>query len=220
MSSFPGLARYDAMQRAPLGTYSALRRPSPVASQYKRQSEMYGQALRTLSRAARRGDANAAITAIGLRDKANADGYTPGGIGRSEDFGTNVENREQELMRRNQIAEQENSFTRGRLDRRYQSEFDREPVNPGATTGAGYGTPLRREEPVAMGTGDGSSPANARGEFGGRNGDWIDVGQGRATAPAPIAPRMTFAEQDAAARKRSEASGAFGRNNWWSTNRI
>ena len=56
MTEFPRLDRLAEMQRQPLGTFSALRRPSPVASQYKRQAEMYGQALRTLSRAARRGE--------------------------------------------------------------------------------------------------------------------------------------------------------------------
>ncbi len=113
MSMFPGLERNTEMQRQPLGTFSALRRPSPVASQYKRQSEMYGQALRNLSRAARRGDAGAAIDAINLRDKANADGYTPGGISRHEDTLGNIASRERDYVTGAQDFERKNAIDRG-----------------------------------------------------------------------------------------------------------
>lgn len=116
MPSTPRLDRLDAMQRAPLGTFSALRRPSPVATQYKRQAEMYGQALRTLRRAARRGDPNAAMAGIKLRDQANEDGFAPGGIQRSEDFQGNVADREQSLMQRNQDLQAANQ-----LDRKFGS---------------------------------------------------------------------------------------------------
>lgn len=92
----PGLDRLAARQNAPLGTYNALRRPSPVASQYQRQSEMYGQALRNLSRDARRGDAKAAIAAIGIRDKANEDGYAPGSILDSDAIQRDIGQREQD----------------------------------------------------------------------------------------------------------------------------
>lgn len=118
MSDFPGLARNAEMQKHPLGTFSALRRPSPVATQYKRQSEMYGQALRTLTRAARRGDAGAAIEAIKYRDQANADGYSPGGISRSEDTQGNIASREQRMVQEDAIAQKENQFNMGELDRR------------------------------------------------------------------------------------------------------
>lgn len=94
----PGLDRLAAMQRQPFTPFSAMRRSSPVATQYKRQSEMYGQALRTLSRAARRGDAEAAIDAIGLRDTANADGYTPGGIQTFDENQGNIAGREQKYQ--------------------------------------------------------------------------------------------------------------------------
>lgn len=109
----PGLSRLGDMQRAPLGQFSALRRSSPVASQYKRQAEMYGQALRTLSRAARRGDAGAAMDAIKVRNQANDEGFTPGGIGRSEDFQGNVAAREQSMLQRNEDLGGQNRLDRG-----------------------------------------------------------------------------------------------------------
>lgn len=139
----PGLDRQEEMQKAPLGQFNSLRRPSPVATQYKRQSEMYGQALRNLSRAARRGDAEAGIKAIGLRDQANAAGFTPGGIGRSENFQSNVADREQSMLRNNEVVENENA-----LDRR-NTGVDRGSVNQNATLGAGRGTPLSRRSDFA-----------------------------------------------------------------------
>ena len=113
MAAFPGLDRYDAMQRMPFGTFTAMNRPNPVATQYKRQSEMYGQALRNLSRAARRGDLNAGQEAIKLREQANASEFAPGGISRAEDFQGNV-------ARRAQTMEQETAdlATKSELDRR------------------------------------------------------------------------------------------------------
>lgn len=138
MADFTRLDRLAAMQNAPMGSVAtSMRPPSPVASQYKRQAEMYGQALRTLSRAARRGDADAAIKAIGLRDKANLEGFTPGGIGRSEDVQGNIAGREQSIA-----TEAADLETKSRLDRQFGSSALGRTVNPNATTGAGRGTPL------------------------------------------------------------------------------
>lgn len=94
----PGLDRLAAMQQNPMGTFSSLRRASPVASQYKKQSQMYGQALRNLSRAARRGNTDAAIESLNLRDAANMQGFTPGGIQRAENEQVAIAGREQALM--------------------------------------------------------------------------------------------------------------------------
>lgn len=188
MSDFPRLDRLDAMQRAPLGTFSALRRPSPVATQYKRQAEMYGQALRTLSRAARRGDAGAAMSAIELRDKANADGFSPGGIQRKEDFTANVFDREQSLMKRNADLGAANE-----MDRKTSGMvLDRGGVNPNATVGAGRGTPLKNGEEAA--------PTSS----------WDSGSKDNPKYGAETPRKMSFAEQEMEARKKSTLSGAFG----------
>jgi len=129
--STPGLDRLAEMQRQPLGTFSALRRPSPVATQYKRQSEMYGQALRNLSRAARRGDAGAAIDAIKYRDQANEDGFMPGGIRRSEDVPGAIRGREIDRERMTQDLERKDALSR----RPGSVSLSRDTVNPGATSG-------------------------------------------------------------------------------------
>jgi len=107
---------------------TSMKPPSPVASQYKRQAAMYGQALRTLSRAARRGGngrgekgqrqaamaAEAGMKAIELRDKANANGFSPGGIQRYEDVQGNIASRERDYTEGAQDLE-----SKMRLERDY-----------------------------------------------------------------------------------------------------
>lgn len=122
----PGLDRNTEMQKYPVGTFSALRRPSPVASQYRRQSEMYGQALRNLSRAARRGDAKAGIEAVDLLDKAGNRGFSPGGIGSSEDKLQAISRREQDYGVETQNLERKNTLNRSSGD----SVISREPMGP------------------------------------------------------------------------------------------
>jgi hypothetical protein len=122
----PGLDRNAEMQRQPIGTFSALRRPSPVATQYKRQSEMYGQALRALSRAARRGDAGAAIDAIKVRDQANNAGFTPSGIQRNEDVQGNIASREQDYLLGSEDMERKDALSR----RPGSMSLSRDAVNP------------------------------------------------------------------------------------------
>lgn len=84
------LDRYDEIQRRPLGTNTALSAGNTnnlggvAGSQFRRQEAAYGQALRTLNRAARRGDARAAMDAIDVRKEAMGAGFAPGGIRRSE----------------------------------------------------------------------------------------------------------------------------------------
>ena len=123
MATFPGLAQLDAMQRAPLGTYSALRRPSPAGSMYKRQASMYGQALRTLSRAARRGDANAALKAIDVGNDAMSRGFTPGGIRDAQGFQAETQQFENDMAQGAADMGQKE-----RLDRRFAgSVLNRQP---------------------------------------------------------------------------------------------
>ena len=249
------LDRYDASQRAPLGAYSALNRPTPAASQYKRQAALYGQAMRNLSRAARRGDARAALAAIDVSNQAMEDGFAPGGIQRSENMQAGAAGFQQSFEQRANDLENR----RGILDRRLNEdpltaprafnprEWDyaggKSPVNPNATPGAGRGTPIGREQEMpslySTGRGDGSSPDDAMAAGSGNpSGKWVNVGGGPPVNPArrmsfagekshgsdplpwrpPVypAPRRSFAEQEAEARKRSTAAGAFGRRgSWW-----
>lgn len=151
MSAFPGLDRLDAMQRAPLGTYSALNRPSPAASQYKRQAALYGQAMRSLTRAARRGNPDAALKAIAVSDQAMEKGISTGGIRQYGEMEAGAQGFQQSLEQRATDME-----ARSRLDRRFGEEALNAPrtVNPNATPGAGYGTPTggNREEPTSSRT--------------------------------------------------------------------
>ena len=84
------LDRYDEIQRRPLGTNTALSAGNTnnlggvAGSQFRRQEAAYGQALRTLNRAARRGDARAGLQALEVRKEAMGAGFAPGGIRRSE----------------------------------------------------------------------------------------------------------------------------------------
>jgi hypothetical protein len=51
-----------------------------AGSQFRKQESGYARALRILDRQARRGDANSALKAIGVREQANDQGYSPGGV--------------------------------------------------------------------------------------------------------------------------------------------
>lgn len=80
------LDRYDEIQRRPFGTNTALSNGNQngvggsAGNQFRSQNSAYGQALRILNRQARRGDARSALSAIAVRNQANAEGYSPGGI--------------------------------------------------------------------------------------------------------------------------------------------
>lgn len=80
------LERFDLMQKRPFGTNTALSDGTQygvggaVGSQYRRQEQAYGQALRLLNRQARRGNVDAALGVIKLREQAMEGGYAPGGI--------------------------------------------------------------------------------------------------------------------------------------------
>lgn len=87
-----GLDRLTALQNSRFGTSSGVRAPGAntvsgaAGSQYRRQAEDYGVAMRLLRRQARRGDAGSALDAIKLREQANEAGFSPGGIRRKEEF--------------------------------------------------------------------------------------------------------------------------------------
>ena len=163
MPDFARLDRLDAMQRQPMGSIAtSMKQPSPVASQYKRQAAMYGQALRTLSRAARRGGngrgekgqrqaamaAEAGMKAIELRDKANANGFSPGGIQRYEDVQGNIASRERDYTEGAQDLE-----SKMRLERDYgNSVLSRgtPPMRPDAETMEARHTLLMRPDAKTM----------------------------------------------------------------------
>lgn len=83
----------DRITSRPFGQNTALATPVGgygAGDQYRQQAAAYGRALRHLRWAGLRGDVNADIAAIGLRDKANANGYTPGGIMHDEERNAQV----------------------------------------------------------------------------------------------------------------------------------
>lgn len=107
------LDKYDEMQRRPFGTNTALSDGNKngvggtAGSQMRRQGEAYGRALRLLNRQARRGDARSALSAIAVRDEANAAGYSPGGIGNAEERNAGILGR---LRSQSQAAADAESF--------------------------------------------------------------------------------------------------------------
>lgn len=215
------LERYDAMQRRPFGTNTALSPENQngiggvAGSQYRRQEQAYGQALRLLSRAARRGDANSALRAIAVREDAMSKGYAPGGIRQKTQADAGILARVDALGRSAQDIGMANDVTRRRAQedingtvdvqvpgsadtqvpgtgqRPMAEEFQQGTVNPNATAGAGRGRPIS---------------------------DRYDQ---RATLlPATGAPqavpldnrRMSFSEAEREGRRRLTLEGAFGQS--------
>lgn len=192
------LDRYDQMQKRPFGTNTALSDGNQkgvggtAGSQYRRQAAAYGQALRILNREARRGNAQSALSAIAVRDKANAAGFAPGGIRDKAEADAGILGRVDAMQRRtagmaraaeiNDVAAQENNAT----------------VNPNATAGAGRGTPVAgRGTPVA------AAPPTVGAEV---------------VEPT----KLSLSETDNLARDNATATGAFGttaKTKWWERNR-
>lgn len=82
----PGLNRWERMQSRPFGTNTNMSAPTPAQTDYKRQAQDYGQALRNLRRAGRRGDAQASLEAVNVANKARGEGIQGvQGIRRAED---------------------------------------------------------------------------------------------------------------------------------------
>lgn len=250
MPDFARLDRLDAMQRQPMGSIAtSMKPPSPVASQYKRQAAMYGQALRTLSRAARRGGngrgekgqrqaamaAEAGMKAIELRDKANANGFSPGGIQRYEDVQGNIASRERDYTEGAQDYE-----SKMRLERDYgNSVLSRgtPPMRPDAETMEARPTVTRTSAALDMLEGSNSLAQEGIGQLnrgreaarslgvddpdsilsGDRNLKYrqtLDMALGKATSP----------EEIAALKERGTKFGispkAFDRRaKWWDSNR-
>ena len=84
--STPRLDRWAQMQKNPFGTNTNMGPPTAAQSDYKRMASDYGQALRTLRRAGRRGDASASLAAVDVANQARDMGVQGvQGIRRSED---------------------------------------------------------------------------------------------------------------------------------------
>ena len=164
-----------------------MRPPSAASQMYRRQTEAYGQALRTLRRAGRRGDAGAAMNEIKLREQALQGGYLAGGIRRAEEYKAGASGFEQsrELGAKriedtiNQVPDPV-AEAAAQYDDPASAPMSR-TVNPNATAGAGRGMPLSRT----------ASPSTM--------------------VQPDVSPPLSFEEQDALARERSTQSGAFGR---------
>lgn len=82
--AWPDTPRLDdrkRMQDRPLGSSSSLAPQSGVQNQYQQQAQGYDRAMRLLNRAARKGDANAALGAVKLGEQSFERGYgVSGGI--------------------------------------------------------------------------------------------------------------------------------------------
>jgi hypothetical protein len=82
----PGIDRWERMQSRPFGTNTNMGPPTAAQSDYKRMASDYGQALRNLRRAGRRGDAQASLAAVDVANEAREAGVQGvQGIRRSED---------------------------------------------------------------------------------------------------------------------------------------
>ena len=244
MVDTPGLDRLAAMQRTPVGASRLLAPPSAVSSQYRQQASMYGQALRNLNRAARRGDAKAGILALDVRDKANQEGFTPGGIRSHEAFQGDIAGREQSYQQGAEDLEATSQINRGRgvsplVTGRQPASGDRFQSS-GYLAGVGRtpttDTPESYEETTPPTPEDGYEPAGSQlGRFAQRawgntlmnassNSDLaarsLQFRQGldRALGQAKTAGERT--DLQAAARKAGISDEAFNRRaNWWDSNR-
>ena len=155
------LDNYDSMQSRPMGSLATSMRPPSAAGQmYRRQTEAYGQALRTLRRAGRCGDANASLKEIAVREDAMDRGYQVGGIRRSEEYragagefertrGLGAQKIEDAINRSIEPAAPSYDTDRNNIPDMIQRPQD--TVNPNATAGAGRGTPISRRTVEDMG---------------------------------------------------------------------
>ena len=183
------LDRYDAMQRRPFGTNTALTDGTQngvgggAGSQFRRQEQAYGQALRLLSRKARRGDVGSALAAIDVRDKAINDGYSVGGIRNKEQADAGIMGRVEDMNRRNMDLGAASDLTRQQA----MESLAPEPLTEGAVPLKGRmgGEPLTEG---AMPLKRPDADATMVDEFAG----------------------MTFDEIEREKRKRATMSGAFG----------
>ena len=144
------LERYDEMQRRPLGTNTALSNGSQrgvggtSGSMFRRQEQGYARALRLLDRQARRGDVDAALKVVDVRNSAMGQGVMPGGI-------QNVEDKNQRMLGRISAMDAASAANRAKEGVGVQiaqeaarpvAPEEPDTVNPNATAGAGRGKPL------------------------------------------------------------------------------
>lgn len=149
----PLLDKYDQMQRRPFGSNTALSDENArgvggtAGSQTRKQASAYARALRILDRQARRGDANAALKSISVRDAANESGFSPGGIQRKSEV---------DAMTRGRVA----ADTQSAQDMQRAQQVERQRLD--ALLG---NRPLATQPPAAspeMGATDAPEPPNNR----------------------------------------------------------
>lgn len=137
--STPRLDNLAAMQSRPMGTNTALYRdPSTEAltRQYRQQKSDYGLARRLLTRAARRGDVNAALKTIDLGKAAQAQGVQFGMEGRDQQAA--AVNRQRSTMEKGVTGM---GLAAGRL------RGDATPAPAGGTPAPAGGTPVEMAGP-------------------------------------------------------------------------
>ena len=164
MAQFSLLEKYDALQRSPsLGGNTALAgsvgglsdRPSAAGTQFRRQEQAYGRALRILDRQARRGDADAAMNSIAAREKAMASGYAPGGIRSAAEKQADYSEREAS-MQREIAAREQGAGALGAMAGEAAPVTPTTPVTPVAPLSFAEQERIKREESTrsgAFGTG-------------------------------------------------------------------
>lgn len=125
----PGLDRWRQMQQRPIGSLTNMGPPSEAQTAYKRMQQDYGQALRTLRRAGRRGDARASMAAIGLRQQAMEQGIGGvEGIRTAEDQQSGIAGFQNRLGAQARLSEQMNQRGQEAL------QGGQGPAQPGAAT--------------------------------------------------------------------------------------
>lgn len=129
MADFKGLARYDALQARPFGASRTLA-PDRQTSSLRALQEDYNTASRLLRRNARRGDTQAALGMIELREKAMDKGISPGGIRQKEVFDKDMQ---RQLQSRREAAQ---DFEKAAQLRRQQAAQPA-PVTTDGTPAAG-----------------------------------------------------------------------------------
>jgi hypothetical protein len=154
----------DRITQRPFGQNTALARPVGgygAGDQYRQQAALYGRALRHLNWAGRHGDVSADIAAIGLRDKANAAGYTPGGLMHDDERNASVAGKIATQGQMNADAGQSGILSRQRT----QDSLNAYNGVPAATPPTGLRTGglatggLTPATPVTPSTGTPSSPS-------------------------------------------------------------
>lgn len=144
---FRGLRKWEENQRGRIGSLTNMDAPDAATRQHRQKAELYNTAVRTLRRQARRGDAGAALGALNTIDRANNEGFSPGGVRNYDEFQGDSAAYKQGLRERAEDFGKANEF-----DRRYADEMSRraEGVATPAPTPETQDTPMSRDE-LALG---------------------------------------------------------------------